>query len=104
MNIEDIKPIKFLTIQGVLSDVQLEIGLQEDKARDGGFGGTHVLPGGPDADRLAVLVEEIGEVAKELNEKRQGNESKGLYEELVQVAGSAIAWAAALVEEKTGYR
>ncbi len=45
--------------------------------------------------RLAVLAEEFGEVAKELNEIRVGSPGSGinrLRAELVQVAAVAVAW------------
>lgn len=47
-------------------------------------------------DRLAILLEEVGEVAKEFNEARhrQGPVSlAALRKELVQVATMAAAWA-----------
>ncbi len=113
-----IKPLRGSMITGVLDDVATEIQRQDDLARAGKFGGTHILPGGPDADRLVVLVEEVGEVAKELNEERAGNPvSTGLghhprrgpdpgkkYDELVQTAACAVAWATAHLEELKGYR
>ena len=77
-----------------------EIERQDDLARAGKFGGTHALPGGPDEARLRVLVEEVGEVAKELNEIDQGNSNRGdaLLAELIQTAACAGAWAAAILE------
>ena len=100
-----IKPLQGSMITGVLDDVAAEIQRQDDLARAGKFGGTHILPGGPDADRLIVLVEEVGEVAKELNEERAGNPNPGQkYDELVQTAACAVAWATAHLEELEGYR
>ncbi len=100
-----IKPLQGVMIEGVLADVAAEIDRQDNLARTGRFGGTHILPGGPDADRSLVLVEEVGEVAKELNEARAGQGTPGkLYDELVQTAACAVAWAAAHLEELEGYR
>ena len=47
-------------------------------------------------DRLAILTEEVGEVAKEFNEARHDNRSVDLVrlrKELVQTAAMAAAWA-----------
>ncbi len=49
-------------------EVQEEIDRQDVLARTGKFHGTHILPGGPDHDRLGVLAEEAGEVARAINE------------------------------------
>lgn len=45
-----------------------------------------------DLDRLAVLMEEVGEVATELTYDRGGNPTR-LHAELIQVANVAAAWA-----------
>ncbi len=98
-----IPPLNLWIIEGVVADVVREIARQDDLARDGKFGDTHILPGGPNADRLIVLVEEVGEVAKELNEARAGQGISGkLYEELVQTAACAVAWASAHLEGLEG--
>ena len=100
-----IKPLQGVMIEGVLGDVAAEIDRQDHLARAGKFGGTHILPGGPDADRLGVLVEEVGEVAKEVNEEKMGQGEPGKkYDELVQTAACAVAWATAHLEEMEGYR
>lgn len=56
-----------------------------------------------EADRLAILTEEVGEVAKELNELRMATDNnridayaERMYAELVQVAAMALTWAAVL--------
>jgi hypothetical protein len=86
-------------IESVLQDIDNEIARQDKLARLGTFGGTHILPGGPDPDRLAVLMEEVGEVAEELNEIKMGLGERGrVFDELVQVAAVAAAWAAAILE------
>lgn len=76
-----------------------EVERQDNLARAGKFGGTHILPGGPNADRLGVLVEEVGEVAEALNELRMGRGSiNDLEDELRQTAACALAWMAAIYE------
>lgn len=88
---------------GVVLDAALEacheVDRQDELARAGKFGGTHILPGGPDDARLRVLVEEIGEVAEELNEIDFEASDRGrVRDELVQTAAVAIAWIAAIDE------
>ena len=46
----------------------------------------------PDVMRLAALTEEIGEVARCLHDDDRGN----LHHELMQLAGVALAWGAAI--------
>lgn len=105
-----IPPLDPDRIRSVLQDVHLEIQRQDELARAGKFGGLHSLPAGPDDARLRVLVEEVGEAAKELNEvailrsRKEATEfglsgkQTNLYKELLQVAASAAAWATALRE------
>jgi len=103
-----IKPLQVNVIEEVLAAVMEEILRQDILAREGKFGGTHVLPGGPDDARLRVLVEEVGEVARELNEMDQGNSRERptgkLLDELIQTAACSVSWAAAHIEEENGYR
>lgn len=53
-----------------------------------------------ESDRLAILTEEVGEVAKELNEDRLGNLGDDWRDqrvkELIQVAAMALSWVEAL--------
>jgi NTP pyrophosphatase (non-canonical NTP hydrolase) len=54
-----------------------------------------------DNDSLPVLMEEVGEVAREMNELKIGNEDLIEYRrnqrtELIQVAAMALTWAAKL--------
>jgi NTP pyrophosphatase (non-canonical NTP hydrolase) len=49
----------------------------------------------PEARKLAVLLEEVGEVAHALNEEWIGYEAN-LREELLHVAAVAVAWAESL--------
>lgn len=48
----------------------------------------------PDGDKLAVLMEEVGEVARELYDARaeKREPSANLHTELVQLAAVAVAW------------
>ena len=49
-----------------------------------------------DMTRLAILVEEVGEVSKEFNEARHDDrpvDEARLRKELIQVAAMAVAWA-----------
>ena len=103
-----IPPLADRMIEGVVGDVVAEIHRQDRLARAGKFGGTHILPGGPDLARLGVLTEEVGEVAKEVNEAEMGNRDDDdhpeLYKELIQTGASAVAWATALLERMEGKR
>jgi hypothetical protein len=53
-----------------------------------------------ESDRLAILTEEVGEVARELNEDRLGNLGDDWRDrrvrELIQVASCALSWVEAL--------
>ncbi len=89
-----------------------EINRQDFVARAGGFGGTHILPGGPDPERMVVLTEEMFEamllmalerVNQSLNAGQRSDgyrRVEGLKEELIQVAACATAWVAAIIEER----
>lgn len=55
----------------------------------------------PEGQKLAILTEEVGEVARELNEKMLGNRTdeeyiNNVFKELIQVAASAASWAETL--------
>lgn len=63
-------------------DIDAEISTQRAAYREASIGGTELS----NPERLAVLVEEVGEVAAEV----LGGDA--LREELVQVAACAIAW------------
>lgn len=61
-------------------------------------------PGTPNGVRLAVLMEEVGEVARAMNEATLGNTTPSKYlhdlqDELVQVASVAVAWAEGVQEQ-----
>lgn len=94
-----IPPFDDMSIAKACDAAMDEIHRQDQLARAGRFGGTHILPGGPNSDRLSVLVEEVGEVAEALNELRMGRGSiNDLEDELRQVAACALAWMAAIYE------
>ena len=99
---------------GTLGDVAAriinEIERQDVLAREGKFDGTHILPGGPDPERMVVLTEEAFE-ALLITALERVNQSlntgllpdgyqrmEGLEEELIQVAACAAAWVAAIHE------
>lgn len=70
---------------------------QELKARDGGFAWTCSEPEIPNEARLAVLVEEVGEVARAvLGLNGAVTDGGDLKNELVQVAAVVVAWLEAL--------
>ncbi len=111
MNLLDrVPPISAEALHAALADIVNEIERVDRKARAGDFGGRHIIPDGDDDARLRVLVEEVGEVARELNERDNLTLAgvSGLRErlrvELIQVAATAAGWAAALTEEEEGYR
>lgn len=89
----------FLT---VIEDVRAERERQEqrcaDKAAEGFIWRSCADPLMADGDKLAVLMEEVGEVARELCEARAADEPPlpNLRTELIQVAAVAVAWAEAL--------
>ena len=61
---------------------------QEELKKAGRFEHTCADPEATDPYRLGVLVEEVGEVAKAINE----GDAPGLKAELAQVAAVAVAW------------
>ena len=96
-----------------LERVYEEVWRQDELARQGRFGGKHILVTGPDVARLAVLAEEFGEVSREVTEDLHGvvpQRLVALTEELIQVAACAVNWATALeldrieAEEQEGRR
>lgn len=62
-------------------------------------------PAVPPGDKVAVLAEELGEVARAVNGERMGRPEHGghdLVSELVQVAALAFAWLESLPEAQNG--
>lgn len=77
-----------------------------DPCREGLDGKTCASPWMLDGDKLAVLMEEVGEVAREVCEARaeRREPSPNLRVELIQVAAVAVAWAEGLpfvMDERT---
>ena len=74
-------------------EIRLERLRQDLLVRDGTFPFNCSDAGVPSAVKLAILVEEIGEVAKEIYEMQSGYiRYERLRVELVQVAAVAVAW------------
>jgi hypothetical protein len=88
----------------ILDAVGVERDRQERRKAEGRFTHTCADPDGMnDYERLAVLVEEVGEVAREVltgEGRRLARDSVGtdsaLFEELIQVAAVAVAWSEAV--------
>lgn len=87
------------TTNEVVWDILNERHRQFDK-----FGEHNPLSSGSDAERLAILSEEHGEVAREVCEKllRQPVDPKDLYKELVQVAAVATGFAEVVRDRLAG--
>ena len=90
----------------VLSALTLDA-VQAEATRAHQQHGRHSMLGGAvsESDRLAILTEEIGEVAHELDEYRLGNRDDDDWKarrvrELIQVAAAALSW----VEHLEGHR
>lgn len=96
--VEDVRPFELHNLEVTCAAILGEVLRQDVLARAGRFGGTHIMPSGPDHARLAVLVEEVGEVARELNEALSTGtlDRDALVKELIQVGACAAAWATAL--------
>ncbi len=71
-----IPPLTQVTRDEVSLTVQIEIDRQDVLARTGKFHGTHILPGGPDHDRISVLGEHVGEDNNALNEIKFGQATR----------------------------
>jgi hypothetical protein len=87
---------------GILSEIHAERDRQEKLREEGRFTHTCASPDLPDATKLAILVEEVGEAARAVIEKgRHANDVHGveLRKELIQVAAVAVAWSEALTPE-----
>ncbi len=78
----------------VYDDIKAERRRAHDKHADLSME-SHVMPV-DSLSRLAILLEEVGEVAQEFNDARGAHRSvdlRNLYAELVQTAAMAAAWA-----------
>lgn len=97
----------------VFRDVRLEVwelikGERDRQDRKWGWLGTpgSIIPEGTLDQRLAVLAEEFGEVAKVVNGIRHqeaGGNRDHLHQELIQVAAVALAWVEADLEYEQSY-
>jgi len=74
-----------LLSESTIKDVQAEVLRASTVHRDKSL----LNPDMPDVEKLAALVEEVGEVGKALTYDQQ---RKDLPRELLQVAGLALAW------------
>lgn len=88
--------------------VELERERQEDLKAAGRFEFTCADAGMSNAEKMTVLMEELGEAAREVltqSERRLARDTDGtpraLRAELVQVAAVAVAWVEALLGEAT---
>ena len=98
-----IPPLNRASIDGAADGAVVEVWRQDELARSGRFDGTHVMPGGTDLERLAVLAEEFGEVSIEVCKGiKPGSHQRrpGLREELIQTAAVCLAWIAAIDENR----
>ena len=97
---ENMEPLEPGNLNRAANEAIQEVYHQDQLARAGRFHGTHIMPGGPDMARLAVLAEEFGEVSHEVTEGMMDSAypNAELRKELVQVAAVTIAWIAALDE------
>jgi len=85
--------------RSVLACITRERTRQERKAVAGDFGWTCSDPGIPDFPKLAVLVEEVGEVGRAiLGADGAVTDGGDLRQELIQVAAVAVAWLESLPE------
>ena len=83
----------------VLDEVWKERARQEELCSAGRFRSTCASREMPAGDKLAVLMEEVGEVARAMSEASgAANDKHGVHlrEELIQVAAVATAWAESL--------
>ncbi|MGH9966562.1 MAG: hypothetical protein ACREBG_01845 [Pyrinomonadaceae bacterium] len=89
-------------METTLQAIRNECHRQEELIKSGKFSWSCDKPGIPDSQRLTVLAEEFGEVAREvmealISESRYDREK--LRKELVQVAAVRVAWCEALEAE-----
>lgn len=93
---------------GIAEDIQRERARQDELKAAGKFRWTCADTAMLDSERLAVLMEEVGEVAREVTEaigKTLGEQTveasarKRIREELVQVAAVCVAWIEGLANE-----
>lgn len=103
-HVSEVASLPVAEIEDVAQKAVQEIQKQERLAHMLRFGGAHVLLGDQNFAKLPVLLEESGEVARELNEAivtGRLDEAK-LFDELVQTAAVCLAWATALQLKNEG--
>jgi NTP pyrophosphatase (non-canonical NTP hydrolase) len=89
-------------ISDILSEVLNERERQDVLKAEGKFKKT-CADGMSNAERLAVLAEEFGEVAREVCEQIEGfTDWYKMRTELIQVAAVCVAWVEGLDKQKTG--
>lgn len=84
---KDAKGLEMTHTYNILKLIQLERGRQEALKQTGKFQFTCADPIS-DWKKLPILLEEVGEVAKAMNE----DDSIGIVKELIQVAAVCVAW------------
>lgn len=99
----DVTPAMFRALLSVVRERARQEQKCEEKRQEGQLWRTCADPAMSDEEKLAVLTEEVGEVARELCEARAARRppAANLKTELVQVAAIAVAWIEALEEPAT---
>ena len=90
-------------LSNVIADVIIERSRQDNLQKQGRFPWTCADIEVPDANKLAILTEEVGEVAREISESfvwpEDPERRERLRTELIQVAAVAVGWAEGLDEQ-----
>lgn len=92
-SMSNLREVELLLPPGVIRAVQDEAYRAHIKHGDHSLLGDGLTP----CERLAVLVEEVGEVAKTLT---YDQDPQGLADELVQVASVALSWYTWLIRQR----
>lgn len=89
----------------VLNRIRDERIRQDQLIRDGKIHGACEDPNESDLIKLPILMEEVGEVALEINDVAQDDPkyANHMHEELIQVAAVACAWAESFEEKVNAY-
>lgn len=92
-----------MTLELILNEIKTERLRQEEMKREGRFLYTCADDGLTNAEKMTVLLEEVGEVAREVltqEGRRLARDTVGtkeaLRKELIQVAAVSLAWIEAL--------
>ena len=91
------KPLPRRTFADILDDIMEERGRVRKLIKAGKFKHSTDSLGISNSDKLAIVTEELGEVAQEVHEieingDRSPARRKRLVKEITQLAGTAIAW------------